>query len=83
MYRKSITELPEASVLSGSELIALVQDGKTKKVSISDSVLSVKQVYVSSTEPDNPFEGQLWFRTDNTRLYSWNVGQNSSQWVQV
>lgn len=83
MYKKSITELPPATTLTGQELIALVQDGRTKKISLSESFLSVSQVYVSDTQPAVPFEGQLWFKTTNSRLYAWNVGQFSSQWVQV
>ena len=83
MYRKAISELPSADALTGQEFIAVVQDGKTKKVSLSQSVSSVGQVYTSDTPPSSPFEGQLWFNTTKSRLYSWNVGSSSSQWIQV
>lgn len=83
MYKKSITELPAALELDGTEIIAIVQDGRTKKATISQSVGSISQVFVSDTPPAAPFEGQLWFRDTNSRLYSYNVGALSSQWVQV
>ena len=83
MYKKTITELPTATSLTGEEFIAIVQDGRTKKVSLSDSVSSVSQVVTSDTPPDTPFEGQLWFNTTKSRLYSWNIGSSSAQWIQV
>ena len=83
MYKKSITELPVATNLNGTEIIAIVQDGRTKKATISQSISSVSQVFTSDTPPATPFEGQLWFRTTNSRLYSYNVGDASAQWVQV
>lgn len=82
MYRKSISELPSADVLTGDELIALVQDGKTKKINL-DSLSTVSQIYSSDTPPENPLEGQLWYNTSKSRLYSRDVGASSSQWIQV
>jgi hypothetical protein len=83
LYRKSISELPSADALTGDELIALVQDGKTKKISLLDSLSTVSKIYTSDTPPVSPIEGQLWFDTAKSRLYSWDVGVSSSQWIQV
>jgi len=40
MYRKPITALPSAGELTGDEFIIVVQNGKTKKTTISDGVLT-------------------------------------------
>jgi hypothetical protein len=83
LYRKSISQLPSADALTGDELIALVQDGKTKRINLLDSLSTFNKIYVSDTPPVNPIEGQLWFNTGKSRLYSWYIGASSSQWIQV
>ena len=81
MYKKAITELPLSDELTGQEYIAIVQDGRTKKALIGEGVFG--RVFVGDSPPADPYEGQLWFNASNSRLYSWNIGQFSSQWIQV
>ena len=53
--------------------------------SMRDSInnLTAGQVAVSTSEPSNPSEGQLWFDKSNLKMKIYINDGNSSQWVEI
>lgn len=62
MAEKKISELDAATTLAGDEVVPVVQDGVTKRATVTE-LRGPPQITVSDTPPEDPVLNQLWFNT--------------------
>ena len=72
----------------GTKVVAVLDTQSAFGVTIKSmrdqiNTFSAGQVSVATTQPQNPFEGQLWFDKVALKMKIYINDGNSSQWVEI
>ena len=68
-----LVEIPDGSFNTDSTSITLIGKNVTSfGESINENLVKMLENFASTSQPENPIKGQLWFNTTTNRIYVYN-----------